>query len=140
MYLVARRRSRRHSCAARIYKSERSTHPCAAQIKKSEKNLLERLFSVIHHLTPVQMENLLREEDSVVQRRLQARKALNDVKASLYQVGMWLKRRRGRGTMPPSCLVLVDRGRQAPLWPHLSSGSQQSHLPPAFPAPPPRSR
>ena len=33
------------------------------------------------------MENLLKEEDSVVQRRLQARKALNDVKASLYQVG-----------------------------------------------------
>ena len=32
------------------------------------------------------MENLLKEEDSVVQRRLQARKALNDVKASLYQV------------------------------------------------------
>lgn len=28
-------------------------HP---QIRKSEKNLLERLFTVIHHLTPQQME------------------------------------------------------------------------------------
>ena len=26
------------------------------QIRKSEKNLLERLFTVIHHLTPTQME------------------------------------------------------------------------------------
>ena len=58
----------------------------ALQVKKSEKNLLERLFNVIHHLTPVQMENLLREEDSVVQRRFQARRALNDVKSALYIV------------------------------------------------------
>ena len=56
------------------------------QIKKSEKNLLERLFSVIHSLTPVQMENLLREDDSVVQHRLQARKALNELKSAQYQV------------------------------------------------------
>jgi len=55
-------------------------------IKKSEKNLLERLFSVIHSLTPVQMENLLREDDSVVQHRLQARKALNELKSAQYQV------------------------------------------------------
>ena len=58
------------------------------QVKKSEKNLLERLFNVIHHLTPVQMENLLREEDSIVQRRLQARRALNDVKSALYIVSV----------------------------------------------------
>jgi hypothetical protein len=41
------------------------------QIRKSEKNLLEKLFTVIHHLTPAQMEALLKEEDSVVQRRAQ---------------------------------------------------------------------
>ena len=62
--------------------------PLPPQIKKSEKNLLERLFSVIHNLTPVQMENLLREDDSVVQRRLQARRALNELKSALYQVGL----------------------------------------------------
>jgi dynamin GTPase len=65
-----------------------STYPTLPppQIKKSEKNLLERLFSVIHSLTPVQMENLLREDDSVVQHRLQARKALNELKSAQYQV------------------------------------------------------
>jgi hypothetical protein len=58
-----------------------------AQIKKSEKNLLEKLFSVIHHLTPDQMQALLKEDDAVVERRAHARKALDDVKMAVYQVG-----------------------------------------------------
>ena len=76
------------------------------------------------------MENLLKEEDSVVQRRLQARKALNDVKASLYQVGSWpcrgghVKRR----TTAPSCLVLflsAVRMDEATLWSLLPNVSHQ---------------
>lgn len=55
-------------------------------IRKSEKNLLERLFTVIHKLTPEQMENLLREEDAVVQRRAMARKMFEDVKSALFRV------------------------------------------------------
>lgn len=47
--------------------------PFSRQIRKSEKNLLEKLFTVIHHLTPVQMEALLKEEDSIIQRRAQVR-------------------------------------------------------------------
>eukprot|EP00798_Chlamydomonas_sp_ICE-L_P013205 gene13205-19040_t len=63
-----------------------------AMIRKSEKNLLERLFHVIHNLSAQQMEMLLREEDSVVQRRKQARKALDDVKTALFQVQQQMER------------------------------------------------
>lgn len=40
-------------------------NPWHPQIRKSEKNLLERLFTVLHHLTETQMEALLREEETV---------------------------------------------------------------------------
>ena len=58
----------------------------ADQIRKSEKNLLEKLFTVIHKLTPEQMESLLKEEDTVVQRRQVARKMFEDVKSAVFQV------------------------------------------------------
>ncbi len=56
------------------------------QIRKSEKNLLERLFTVIHHLTPTQMEVLLREDEPIVEKRKLARASLEDVKTAIFQV------------------------------------------------------
>ncbi len=59
---------------------------CTAQIRKSEKNLLERLFTVIHHLTPTQLETLLKEEEGVVKARREARAALEDCKQAIFVV------------------------------------------------------
>mmetsp|Transcript_19122 Transcript_19122/g.32848 ORF Transcript_19122/g.32848 Transcript_19122/m.32848 type:complete len:797 (-) Transcript_19122:788-3178(-) len=61
-------------------------------IRKSEKNLLERLFTVIHHLTPSQLETLLKEEDQVVMKRKEARAALEDCKTSVFKVQQVLER------------------------------------------------
>ena len=69
--------------------------PACLQIRKSEKALLERLFTVIHHLTPGQMETLLREDESILLKRAAARKALEDVKTALFQVGQGRGRARG---------------------------------------------
>lgn len=57
------------------------------QIRKSEKNLLERLFTVIHHMTPNQMEGLLREDEPIIEKRKGARACLEDVKTAIFQVG-----------------------------------------------------
>ena len=56
------------------------------QIRKSEKNLLERLFTVIHHLTPIQLGNLLREDEPIIEKRKAARACLEDVKTAIFQV------------------------------------------------------
>lgn len=56
------------------------------QIRKSEKNLLERLFTVIHHLTPTQLANLLKEDEPIIEKRKAARAALEDVKTAIFQV------------------------------------------------------
>uniref|UniRef100_A0A7S0WQI3 Dynamin GTPase n=1 Tax=Chlamydomonas leiostraca TaxID=1034604 RepID=A0A7S0WQI3_9CHLO len=64
-------------------------------IRKSEKNLLERLFNVIHHLTPQQMEALLKEEDTIINRRREARNALEDIKTAMFQVHQAMERRMG---------------------------------------------
>ncbi|GFR48981.1 hypothetical protein Agub_g10999 [Astrephomene gubernaculifera] len=61
-------------------------------IRKSEKNLLERLFTVIHHLTPTQLENLLREDEPIVEKRKAARASLEDVKTAIFQVQQVLER------------------------------------------------
>ncbi|MEW5315586.1 MAG: hypothetical protein WDW38_007004 [Sanguina aurantia] len=56
-------------------------------IRKSEKNVLERLFTVIHHMTDAQMKVLLKEDDDVVAKRRAGRKALEDVKTAIFKVG-----------------------------------------------------
>ncbi|EFJ44103.1 dynamin-related GTPase [Volvox carteri f. nagariensis] len=61
-------------------------------IRKSEKNLLERLFTVIHHLTPMQLENLLREDEPIIEKRKAARACLEDVKTAIFQVQQVLER------------------------------------------------
>jgi hypothetical protein len=68
------------------------------QIRKSEKNLLERLFTVIHHLTPTQMEQLLREEEEIVAKRKEARAALEDCKTAVFVVG-------GAQHQPPAAIT-----------------------------------
>ncbi|KAG2446820.1 hypothetical protein HYH02_008380 [Chlamydomonas schloesseri] len=61
-------------------------------IRKSEKNLLERLFTVIHHLTPTQLENLLKEDEPIIEKRKAARAALEDVKTAIFQLQQVLER------------------------------------------------
>ncbi|KAG1675453.1 hypothetical protein FOA52_001752 [Chlamydomonas sp. UWO 241] len=63
-----------------------------ALIKKSQKSLIERLFTVIHKLTPDQMERLLREDDGTVQHRMQARGVFDDVKSAVFAVHQQLER------------------------------------------------
>ncbi len=41
---------------------------------------------MIHHLTPPQLEALLKEEDAVVKSRKEARAALEDCKAAIFVV------------------------------------------------------
>eukprot|EP00198_Chlamydomonas_reinhardtii_P012336 XP_001701673.1 dynamin-related GTPase [Chlamydomonas reinhardtii] len=61
-------------------------------IRKSEKNLLERLFTVIHHLTPTQLANLLKEDEPIIEKRKAARAALEDVKTAIFQLQQVLER------------------------------------------------
>ncbi len=88
------------------------------QIRKSEKNLLERLFTVIHHLTPVQLEQLLREEDGVVNARREARAALEDTKQAIFVV-------RGVACSVGAC-----------VWPHDDEGGARTRCQPVLTAPP----
>lgn len=73
-------------------------------IRKSEKNLLERLFTVIHHLTAPQLEALLKEEDGIVQSRKEARGALEDCKQAIFVVQQQMERRNmtNAADRPPS--------------------------------------
>ncbi|KAF5832494.1 hypothetical protein DUNSADRAFT_11594 [Dunaliella salina] len=57
-----------------------------SMVRRSEKSLLERLFNVIHHLSPQQMEALLKEEDSVVYGRKAARACLEDAKTCVFRL------------------------------------------------------
>ena len=75
---------------------------CLLQIRKSEKNLLERLFTVIHHLTPVQLETLLKEEDSIVKCRKEARAALEDCKQAIFVVSNMCR-------LTPICACVVKK-------------------------------
>jgi hypothetical protein len=84
----------------------------APQIRKSEKNLLERLFTVIHHLTPTQMEQLLREEEDIVAKRKEARSALEDCKTAVFVVGG----RVGNTHMQPCCVLLGEQHALLTVW------------------------
>jgi hypothetical protein len=61
-------------------------------VKKSEKNLLERLFNVIHHLTPMQIEGLLKEEPEIVLRRQASRKTFEAIKTGIFQIQQLIER------------------------------------------------
>jgi len=81
-----------------------------SMIRRSEKSLLERLFNVIHHLSPQQMEALLKEEDSVVLGRKAARAALEDAKTCVFRVQQAMEKRNmaAANEKPPFLPVLAN--------------------------------
>ncbi|GLI59822.1 hypothetical protein VaNZ11_001793 [Volvox africanus] len=92
-------------------------------IRKSEKNLLERLFTVIHHLTPTQLENLLREDEPIIEKRKAARACLEDVKTAIFQVQQVLERQNmatpadRKDRVPLQALVFAYAGIREMLTP-----------------------
>ncbi|GIM07018.1 hypothetical protein Vretimale_11226, partial [Volvox reticuliferus] len=92
-------------------------------IRKSEKNLLERLFTVIHHLTPTQLEHLLREDEPIIEKRKAARACLEDVKTAIFQVQQVLERQNmstpadRKDRVPLQALVFACAGIKEMLTP-----------------------
>ncbi|KAG2486876.1 hypothetical protein HYH03_014470 [Edaphochlamys debaryana] len=90
-------------------------------IRKSEKNLLERLFTVIHHLTPTQLANLLKEDEPIIEKRKLARVALEDVKTAIFQLQQVLERQNmaaphdRKDKVPLQCMVFAYAGIREPL-------------------------
>lgn len=64
-------------------------------------SLLERLFTVIHKLSPQQMEALLREDDDVVKHRQLTRKMFEDVKSAVFAVHQTLEKQALAGRDRP---------------------------------------